>query len=45
MNARMFELAVQDGAQGIVIAATGNGSMPAAIKPALPMRGDAGIMS
>lgn len=44
MNARMFELAVQDGAQGIVIAATGNGSMPAAIKPALAYARDAGII-
>jgi L-asparaginase len=40
----MFELAVQDGAQGIVIAATGNGSMPAAIKPALACARDAGII-
>ena len=44
MNARMLELAVQDGAKGIVIAATGNGSMPAAIKPALTHARDAGII-
>jgi L-asparaginase len=44
MNARMFELAVQDGAQGIVFAATGNGSMPANFKPALVHARDAEIM-
>jgi L-asparaginase len=44
MNARMIEMAVQDGLSGIVIAATGNGSMPAAIKPALVQAHDSGII-
>ena len=44
MDARMIEMAIQDGASGIVIAATGNGSMPAAVKPALTRARDAGII-
>jgi L-asparaginase len=43
MDSRMIKLAIQDGASGIVVAATGNGSMPAAIKPALAQARDAGI--
>jgi L-asparaginase len=43
MDSRMIELAIQDGASGIVVAATGNGSMPAAIKPALAQARHAGI--
>lgn len=43
MNARMVELAIEDGALGIVIAATGNGSIPAAVKPILAQACDAGI--
>jgi L-asparaginase len=44
MDARMMELAIQDGASGIVVAATGNGSMPAAIKPVLAQARDSGIV-
>lgn len=44
MGSRMMELAIQDGASGIVIAATGNGSMPAAIKPVLSRAREAGII-
>jgi L-asparaginase len=44
MNARMIEMAVQDGSSGVVIAATGNGSVPATVKPALVQAHDAGII-
>ncbi|MET0742274.1 MAG: asparaginase [Microvirga sp.] len=44
MDARMMELAIEDGASGIVVAATGNGSMPAAIKPALARAREAGLV-